>query len=359
MLGRGIDQILPYPGRPELREPYVSDARDYLNLAVSANGLIPVPADFNYVWGEALAELERVSPYFRIINLETSVTASNAYWPNKEIHYRIHPRNVRCLNEAKIDCAVLANNHVLDFGYQGLTETLSTLSAAGIHTAGADEDIERASSPALLQRYQRRVLVYACAHRSSGVPAEWAAEHDRGGVNLLPDCSDAALATIKETMVRHKQPGDTAIFSIHWGGNWGYDVDETHRHFAHQLIDEAGFDVIHGHSSHHAKGIELYRGKAVFYGCGDFIDDYEGIAGYQDFRSHLKLMYFLRLNPGDGTLISLEIVPMQMKRFRLQYAAEQEVEWISEMLKREGKTFGITTELTSPHAIQLVPAGMS
>lgn len=356
MLGRGIDQMLPHPSEPQLREPYVKDARDYLDLAIAKNGPIPRPVDFKYVWGDALTELERVRPDFRIINLETSVTASNTYWPNKEIHYRMHPRNVRCLNEARIDCAVLANNHVLDFGYQGLTETLATLSTAAIKVAGAGETIEHASAPTVLQHGQRRVLVYGCAHGSSGAPAEWSAEQAQGGINFLPDCTDATLGRVRDAIFRHKQPGDAVVFSIHWGGNWGYEVDETHRRFAHGLIDEAGVDVIHGHSSHHVKGIEIYRGKLILYGCGDFIDDYEGISGYEPFRPDLRLMYFLRVNQADGKVISLEMVPMQMKRFRLQHAAEQDVRWLSGTLQREAEEFGATSELTSRGTIQLVTA---
>ncbi len=51
MLGRGVDQILPYPGDPELRERYASDARAYVRLAERANGPIPRPAGFRWPWG--------------------------------------------------------------------------------------------------------------------------------------------------------------------------------------------------------------------------------------------------------------------------------------------------------------------
>jgi poly-gamma-glutamate capsule biosynthesis protein CapA/YwtB (metallophosphatase superfamily) len=60
-----------------------------------------------------------------------------------------------------------------------------------------------------------------------------------------------------------------------------------HRQFAHALIDEAGFDLVHGHSSHHPKAIEVHHGRIILYGCGDFITDYEGIKGYESFRDDL------------------------------------------------------------------------
>jgi poly-gamma-glutamate capsule biosynthesis protein CapA/YwtB (metallophosphatase superfamily) len=50
---------------------------------------------------------------------------------------------------------------------------------------------------------------------------------------------------------------------------------------AYAFIDTAGIDVIHGHSSHHAKPIEIYRGKLILYGCGDFLNDYEGMRAYE------------------------------------------------------------------------------
>ena len=57
MTGRGIDQVLPYPGEPQLFELYVQDARDYVDLAEAAYGRIPRPVPLEYIWGDALEEL--------------------------------------------------------------------------------------------------------------------------------------------------------------------------------------------------------------------------------------------------------------------------------------------------------------
>src|SRR5512139_107010 len=69
MTGRGIDQALPYPCDPILYEPYVRNAKDYVYLAERANGPLRRPLSPAHIWGDALDELERVSPDFRIINL--------------------------------------------------------------------------------------------------------------------------------------------------------------------------------------------------------------------------------------------------------------------------------------------------
>jgi len=79
----------------------------------------------------------------RIANLETAVTSAETPWPGKGIHYRMHPQNIGCLSAAHISACALANNHVLDWGYDGLSETLQTLDAAGIAHSGADNDCPR------------------------------------------------------------------------------------------------------------------------------------------------------------------------------------------------------------------------
>lgn len=137
MTGRGVDQILPHPGLPQLFEPYVRSALDYVALAGAVSGYVARPVDFDYIWGDALAELDVVRPAARIVNLETAITSADDHWPGKGIHYRMHPANIGALTAARIDCCVLANNHILDWGYRGLQETLQVLHRAGIATAGA------------------------------------------------------------------------------------------------------------------------------------------------------------------------------------------------------------------------------
>ena len=91
MTGRGIDQILPAHSSPELFEPYVKDARVYVALAEKRNGSIPNNVDSRYIWGEALEILDEIRPAARIVNLETSITRSDDFWPAKGIHYRTQP----------------------------------------------------------------------------------------------------------------------------------------------------------------------------------------------------------------------------------------------------------------------------
>ena len=140
MTGRGVDQILPHPGDPRLREDSIGGALGYVALAEAANGPIPRPADPAWPWGDALAVLADVAPDVRLINLETSITRSGDFAPGKLVHYRMNPANVACLTVARPDVCALANNHVLDLGRSGLAETLETLAWAGLRAAGACRD---------------------------------------------------------------------------------------------------------------------------------------------------------------------------------------------------------------------------
>ena len=344
MTGRGIDQILPHPSTPALHEAYMHDARGYLALAERASGDIPHPAPLPYVWGDALAELERRRPAARIVNLETSVTRSDTPW-RKGIHYRMHPGNVGCLTAAGIDCCVLANNHVLDWGREGLAETLATLRRARIAVTGAGADLEAAQAPAILPMGEgARMLVFAAATDDSGVPGDWAATTALPGVHRLPDLSEDTVARVVALVRRYRRPGDRVLFSVHWGGNWGYAVSPAHRSFAHALIDDAGVDLVHGHSSHHPRAVEVYRDRLILYGCGDFLNDYEGIAGHEGYRGELGLMYFPVLDVATGRLRALELVPTRIQRFRVTHAGREDRTWLLERLRREYRAFGIGVE---------------
>jgi poly-gamma-glutamate synthesis protein (capsule biosynthesis protein) len=354
MTGRGIDQIMPNPCTPRIHEPYICDARAYVELAEDANGPIPRSADFGYIWGDALDILKQVGPDVRIVNLETSVTTSEDYWLGKGINYRMHPGNIACLRAAGIDVCSLANNHILDWGYPGLAETISTLKKAGLKVAGAGCSLAEAAAPAIVEIAGKgRVLVFSFGYQTSGIPSEWAAEPDKPGVNLLPDLSDNIVREIGNSIWRVKHPGDVALASIHWGGNWGYEIQPEQSAFAHRLIDQAGVDVIHGHSSHHPQGIEVYHGRPIIYGCGDFINDYEGISGNKQFRGELSMMYFVQVEPATGQLIALKIKPTRMKNLRVQRANRTESLWLKEMLNREGERLGTWVDMEENATLDL------
>src|SRR5207249_60586 len=340
MTGRGIDQALPHPVSPVLYEPYVRDAQEYVDLAEKANGPIRRPVTFDYIWGDVLQELERAEVNLRIINLETAITSAETPWSGKGIHYRMHPQNIGCLSAARITACALANNHVLDWGYAGLSETLRTLAEAGIARSGAGENADEAAAPAVLNVPGKgRLLLFSFGSTTSGIPREWCATDSRAGESLLDDLSETTAARIANQMRQFQQPCDLLVASIHWGNNWGYDIPPQQVAFAHRLVEE-GIAIVHGHSSHHVKAIEVLNGRLILYGCGDFLTDYEGISGYEAFRGDLALMYLVDLDSYSGKLVSVRLVPMQMRRFRLQRVSNADAKWLCHLLDELGTAFG-------------------
>ncbi|TNF54594.1 CapA family protein [bacterium] len=354
MTGRGIDQVLPYSSDPRIFESYVKDARVYVELAESANGIIKKPVSCTYIWGDALRELERKKPDVKIINLETAVTKSNDQWKGKSIHYRMHPGNISCIKTAGIDIAALANNHILDWGYSGLAETVKTLKKAAIKSAGAGQNLQEAREAAITEVNKKgRVIVFSYGLVTSGIPFSWAATEKRPGVSLLNDYSDKTVRNIQQKIRKIKKSGDIVVVSIHWGGNWGYDIPSAQKEFSHKLIDDAGVDIIHGHSSHHVKGVEVYKGKLILYGSGDFLNDYEGIKGYEAFRDDLGLMYFVSVDSITGKLIHLHMTPTLIQNLRVNRATKDDVLWLRDVLNREGKKFGNHVVLTENNTLTL------
>ncbi|HVO74884.1 MAG TPA: CapA family protein [Ignavibacteriaceae bacterium] len=367
MTGRGIDQALPCPGDPALHQSNGRDAVEYFKLAQNANGPIRSPIGFSYIWGDAIEAIEINKPDLKIVNLETSITRSNNYVKDKAIHYRMNPGNISCLTAAGFNICTLANNHLLDFGYEGLTETLGSLKTANINFTGAGCSKHEAELPAVWNAPGKgRVIVYSFCLATSGVPLSWRAEKIKPGVNLLTELSDEVMQRISRNVKSIKQTYDIVIASIHWGSNWGYDIPDEQRRFAHALIDEAGVDIIHGHSSHHPRPMEVYKDKLIIYGTGDLINDFEGLKGrkksgiawrkfknpwklwrlngHKKFRSDLVVIFFAAIDPSTGKLLNLRLTPMQIKKFRLNYPSRQDAQWLRKKLNRVNKKFNLKLE---------------
>ncbi len=332
----------------------MNSAVDYVRLAEHKSESLPRSVNFTYIWGDGLAEFEREAPRAKIINLETAVTHSDAPWQDKGIHYKMSPENIGCLTAAGINCCVLANNHMLDWGIPGLLDTISALNRAEIEHAGAGHNLAQARDPAVLDLGgDSRVIVFGLGSLSSGIPAQWAALEDRPGLNVLEDNPEDSVRWLARAIGSIKLKGDIVIVSIHWGGNWGYAIPQAERALAHRLVDETGVDMIHGHSSHHVKAIEVYKGRLILYGCGDFLNDYEGIEGYENFRGDLGLMYFADVDPSAGRLVALRMVPTQVRRFRVNRASEVDCKWLEDRLNREGRRFHTRVERSTDNILTL------
>jgi poly-gamma-glutamate synthesis protein (capsule biosynthesis protein) len=228
------------------------------------------------------------------------------------------------------------------------------VSAAGLRAVGAGRDAGQARRPAAVPVPGGRVVIFSCGTASSGIPPGWAAAPGRPGVDLLPDLSDATADDVIGRARAAKGPADVVVVSVHWGSNWGYAVGPEQVRFAHRLIG-GGVDLIHGHSSHHPGPVEVFGGKLVLYGCGDCINDYEGITGHERYRGDLRLLYFASLHPDTGTLAALRMAPMQARKLRLHRARRADARWLATAMERASRRFGSRVGLAPDGLLALRP----
>ena len=106
-----------------------------------------------------------------------------------------------------------------------------------------------------------------------------------------------------------------------------------------------------GHSSHHVKGIEVYKNKFIAYGLGDFLNDYEGIVGqgYEDYRHDLAAFYTLSIELNQGgptTLVNVDIIPCKIQHLKVQRATDSsDIAWLQSAFNKEGKDLRTSCEI--------------
>lgn len=295
-----------------------------------------------YVWGDMIDVLRH--PDFTFVNLECALTHIAERAPDgsvKPFYFRSSPHHVDALLAAGVDCVSIANNHICDFGTEGLLETIHTLDTAGIAHAGAGTDARAAMEPAVLRHAGRAVALVAFADH----PLEWAAGPDRPGFNYTPVTTAATtFHRIEQSLRIARDAADFVIFSIHWGPNMRERPSESFRQFARAVMDE-GADLFWGHSAHVLQGIEIYRGKPILYDTGDFIDDYA-----VDLRLRNDLGALFRVVIEAGRVASIEIRPVKISGRQVNKAAGAEREWVGSRLSRLSAELGTHIEVT-PHSI--------
>lgn len=224
-----------------------------------------MPAD--YVFARVAPELRADAAF---ANLEVALTDRGAPL-HKDYTFRAPMAAAAGIRAAGIDLLSLANNHVLDFGPQGLTDTLGALDAAGIAHAGAGSDAAAAAAPAFLTLNGVRVALLSFVNVPNDsvtgfVTTRLAAGAGRPGVNWgTPEAVRQAVTTARAR-------ADVVIVSLHAGTEYAAEPNETQRALAHAAID-AGAALVVGAHPHVLQGIEYYREGVILYSLGNFVFD--------------------------------------------------------------------------------------
>lgn len=250
-----------------------------------------------------------------LINLECVISSKGRAWTNppRVFYFRAAPQAIKSLKEAGIDYVSLANNHVLDYGYEALGETFELLSKAGIRWAGAGRNLREAKTPAILNADGLSVAVFAATDNSP----EYTASQTHSGTWYFevppPPSFDTELA--KQIRELRRKGIDLVIFSIHWGPNMVESPPLEFQNFAHRLVD-SDVDIVHGHSAHVFQGIEIYHKKIIFYDTGDFVDDYWVSQAIDE-------QFLYRVCTQGKALKEIELIPVKISHFQVNIADRQ------------------------------------
>jgi len=266
----------------------------------------------SYIWGDIVPVLDTAD--LRIINLETTFTTSPAAVP-KVFNFKADPAMVTCLQHANIDIVNIANNHILDFGIQGLRDTLATLDAAHIRHVGAGLNIDDARTPVIIHKHGIRVGIIGYTDNEP----TWLAGTTTPGTNYLKVGDRAPL----EYITALKKRVDLLIVTIHWGPNMREYPTEEFQQFAHAMID-AGADIIHGHSAHIVQPIERYRDKLIMYDTGDFVDDY---AVDPPLRNDLSFIFLVTID-NHAAITKIDLIPIKIDMMQVNKATGDDYAWL-------------------------------
>ena len=332
MLGRGIDSILPNPLPDVIKERNMNKSSGYRELAEKKCGCKIGKVNFDYIWGDLLKVDAIMEPDFRIINLETTVTQSYQFDP-KGINYRMNPKNLKVFDSFKIDAAILSNNHALDFKLDGLKKTQQNLKHHKINYIGTGL-LDECQTPLIISRNGFRVILFAAADHPN-IP-NWKATHSNFGIWVIDLSNPKFVSDIinKHLESINPQYTDIIILSLHWGSNWSYKIKDRDI-FGKFILDNTKVQIIHGHSSHHIQQIVHYNNKVILYGCGDLLNDYEGITNPDNTKYHpnINAIYYIDKYTNSDK-VDVSMVLTTINKFKINIITSTEFIKAREIVKK-------------------------
>ncbi len=322
--GCGPDPGEPQPARTGYNVLFVGDTSfgENYQQAAKASGGTDVLARKGYDWPLSRLKALLGSSDLIIANLETPLTRrpkSNLEGLKKYLHWSDPEEAAAALARHKISVVSLANNHTLDYGAEGLGDTLLALKKHGIASYGAGKGDLAAAGPYRHRfpvggRRRELAVIGAFEYRSKyDETYRFYASGNRAGVHPL----DMDRLSVQIERLKRKDPELFVVVTPHWGRNYGWRR-ERETLAARRMID-AGADLVIGHGAHHFQAIERYKGRWIVYNLGNFVFNSQG--RYAENKSHAaSLAAQLRLRTVAGKLCwSLRCYPLLSDNLRTGY----------------------------------------
>lgn len=318
---------------------------------------------------QALRTIENAD--FALGNFEMPLTdRGNAV--EKLLNIKADPEIAPTLSALGLDMVTVANNHSVDFGWEGLAQTIDLLRSQGLIVVGAGKDIAEATAPEIVTVAGRRigVLAFSCL-----LPTGMSAAVDRPGIAPIHvrtsyevdpyyqmeepgDLSavrartearaadvDAAVAAISTLRARC----DTLIVTIHWGFGSGEELAEYQLPLARRFI-EAGADIIHGHHPHAVHPIGFHRGKPIFFSLGTLVGQQIFLDASPAVQALWAEMspdgYIATISISQSDAAGIELIPTILNSNRLPtIATGEDFDRIHRRLVRLSAPYGAEVEL--------------
>jgi len=230
------------------------------------------------------------------------------------------PGNIGALSSAGFNVITLAGNHTWDSGASGIEDTITGLRNCGIASVGAGMNIDEARRPAIIERDGTRFgfLNYNCV----GLIGSWATQVKPGcayieiithyqittacpgsSPEIYTFAEPRSLKAMADDIKKLKPLCDILVVAFHKGGDSGSSnkLAMYDQQVSYAAID-AGADLVMGHHAHMLKGIELYKGKAIFHGLGDFVPAYSADDKEQRLAHRFLSTYSSVIIPNDSDM---------------------------------------------------------
>lgn len=199
---------------------------------------------------------------YAIVNLECPVVESDAKPIVKQgPSLKCSSKGIDALKYAGINCVTLANNHFLDFGEVGVQETISTLNSRSIDYVGGGMNLEQAASILYKEIKGHKLAIINCCEHEFSIATE-----NSSGSNPLDPIRQYYV--INEA----KTNADTVLVITH-GGHEHFPLPSPRMVDTYRFFIDAGADAVINHHQHCYSGYEVYHGKPIFYGLGNFCFD--------------------------------------------------------------------------------------
>lgn len=233
-------------------------------------------------------------------NLEAPFTRTGTKF-EKTFNFKVPPEFVAGLIGSGIDVVTLANNHMLDYGIEGLKNTLALLDSLGFAYCGAGLNLEQANKPAILDRNGLRV---AFLGYSLTFPEEFWATKTRGGTSYPTETNMSASISHCDSIA------DFTVVSFHWGAEGKNFPKDYQKEYAHLAID-LGADLVLGHHPHVLQGLEIYKNRLIAYSLGNFT--------FSSYSRQSAESMILKVYLVDDGLFFAKIIPVSVDNYEISF----------------------------------------